>query len=503
MTYSVGTITLTNGSRVVTGTGTKFVANVLPGFLLIPVGGAATVIAEVNSDTQLTLARPWVAATMNGTPYDIVETAGGDIDLSLRALALLNTFGSVRDTVGQGLFPDGTVTSPGVRFINDQDTGIYRNGANTMVLATGGTARMWFDGSYGYIPAVISNSASNGAALTLRRTEASAANLLLTTSFPGGSEIALNSGVNGVSNDGFAISMNGTPRLIIDGSGNVLVGVTSGSYHNIQKDGVANGQPLIAFRQGGSVPVAVVYAIDFNGVEGANAANAAFKVGRSSTGRSISVSGSINTGGADYAEYMVKADGCGVIPKGDVCGVDRDGKLVKTWGDAVSFVIKSTDPSYVGGDTWAGHLSPRPEAPGAEPIEPAPPQAPPEGADDAVIAAWEEATAAYPGIIAAYKADHVAWRQATEAYSKTLPVWEAELEKARQCVDRIAFCGQVPANVSGDFEVGDYIIAAASGAGIKAVAVRADDMTLPQYMRRIGKVWAVRDGRAWIDVQHG
>ncbi|MGF3028105.1 hypothetical protein ACQVP2_35620 [Methylobacterium aquaticum] len=58
MTYSVGTITLTNGSRTVTGTGTKFVANVLPGFLLIPVGGTAAVIAEVNSDTQLTLARP-------------------------------------------------------------------------------------------------------------------------------------------------------------------------------------------------------------------------------------------------------------------------------------------------------------------------------------------------------------------------------------------------------------------------------------------------------------
>ena len=57
--------------------------------------------------------------------------------------------------------------------------------------------------------------------------------------------------------------------------------------------------------------------------------------------------------------------------------------------------------------------------------------------------------------------------------------------------------------MTGDFEVGDYIVAAADGAGIKAVAMKLDDMTMAQYARRIGKVWAIRDGRAWIDVQHG
>ncbi|WP_342658642.1 tail fiber domain-containing protein [Sphingomonas sp. NY01] len=142
MTYSVGTITLTNGSRVVTGAGTKFVANVLPGFLLIPVGGSAAVIAEVNSDTQLTLARPWVAATLNGTGYDIVETSGGDVDLSLRALAILNTFGAVRDTVGQGMFQDGGVGAPGFRFIADQDTGITRLAPNVLGLIVGAAVRM-------------------------------------------------------------------------------------------------------------------------------------------------------------------------------------------------------------------------------------------------------------------------------------------------------------------------------------------------------------------------
>ena len=58
-------------------------------------------------------------------------------------------------------------------------------------------------------------------------------------------------------------------------------------------------------------------------------------------------------------------------------------------------------------------------------------------------------------------------------------------------------------NVTGDFAVGDYIIAAANGSGIQAIAVPAADITFEQYRLRIGKVWAIRDGRAWIDVQHG
>ena len=48
-----------------------------------------------------------------------------------------------------------------------------------------------------------------------------------------------------------------------------------------------------------------------------------------------------------------------------------------------------------------------------------------------------------------------------------------------------------------------YLVAVANGDGIGAAAVRETDMTLPLYMRRLGVVWAIRDGRPWIDVQHG
>ena len=91
-----------------------------------------------------------------------------------------------------------------------------------------------------------------------------------------------------------------------------------------------------------------------------------------------------------------------------------------------------------------------------------------------LILTWE-----YPPIVEGGLARHVAGLSA--ALPSLLP----------SSINRISYCRPRVAQ------------AAASGAGIKAVAVKPDDITLPQYMRRIGKVWAIRDGNAWIDVQHG
>ncbi|GAA3265841.1 hypothetical protein GCM10020258_34050 [Sphingomonas yabuuchiae] len=220
----------------------------------------------------------------------------------------------------------------------------------------------------------------------------------------------------------------------LDTSGNLLVGTSSavGGGHVVAKP-ATEGQVIAALSSTSTGSNSLIaYAVT---QQGWPAAAAAVVAGRNSqTNRSINAGGTVNASGADYAEYMIKAAGCGIIAKGDVCGVDRDGKLTKTWADAISFVVKSTDPSLVGGDTWSAHLPARPEQ-----------------ADD----------------------------EADDAFASRLTEWEALLEKARQCVDRIAFCGQVPCNVTGDFEVGDYIVAAASGAGIKAVAVKPDDIAFP------------------------
>jgi hypothetical protein len=145
-----------------------------------------------------------------------------------------------------------------------------------------------------------------------------------------------------------------------------------------------------------------------------------------------------------------------VLAKGDVVGIDANGKLTNVYADAVSFVVKSTDPSYVGGDTWFIEKAPEP----------------------LTTDATEEDTAQYE----LDKAD-----------------FDARLEAARQLVDRIAFAGQVPVNVLGA-TAGQYIIPVNDSGAIKGEAVTSP--TFEQYQASVGKVIAIEaDGRARIIVK--
>ena len=170
--------------------------------------------------------------------------------------------------------------------------------------------------------------------------------------------------------------------------------------------------------------------------------------------RSINATGTINASGADYAEYMVKAKSCGVIAKGDIAGVDVDGNLTDKYANAHSFVVKSTNPSYVGGDSWSDGnpaVGPRPE--------------PTSTKDEADLVKWKE-----------------------------------RHETARATVDRIAFSGQVPVNVTGA-TVGDYIVPLAGpDGGITGQAVT--NPTFDQYRAAVGRVWKIlEDGRAFVSVK--
>jgi hypothetical protein len=157
--------------------------------------------------------------------------------------------------------------------------------------------------------------------------------------------------------------------------------------------------------------------------------------GHSSGNRSINAGGSVNATGADYAEYMTK-DGEFIIAKGDICGVTFDGKLTNNFVDAISFVVKSTDPSYIGNDVWGIDVEN-----------------------------------------------------------------EEQREVARQMVDRIAFAGQVPVNVTGATP-GQYIVPIQDDGGISGIAKDETDLTLIEYMRAVGKVIAIEDdGRARIIVK--
>jgi hypothetical protein len=549
--YNVGTVTVTNGSTIVTGAGTDFINNVTARDALLVSAGVPLEIAAVTSATQLTLAKPWLAATAAGQTYTVLPTVGIYVDLALRALNMLTPFQAVLDGIGQGLIPAGTVAAPGIRFAVDQDTGIRRTAENQLALVTGGADRLGVDdkgamtiltATPGAFTSVLVRAGSTGEwslctqnGLATGETGTLKARFGLFYTATGAENATIDFMRGGNASDGLISFRTGAvERMRVDNAGNLLVGVTAyvGNCHVLLK-GTTQGDRVF-YVTGLNHPGTTFFS--GAGASYSTAATCMTVPANTTTGRSISTAGTINASGADYAEYMTKADGCGTIAAGDVCGVDAEGKLTRIWSAAVSFVVKSTDPAYVGGDTWAAGMPPKPEAPGTEPAAPIAPVPPTpagavpvfpvreEGEDDAayevrvigfagVLAsyqaklredvAYRDALAAFPALLADYQAAHAEWEAATAQHAADLSVWEADLEAARHWVDRIAFAGQVPVNIIGEFAVGDYLVAAANGGGIQAIAVPEAEITFDQYRRRLGKVWAIRGDQPWIDVQHG
>lgn len=323
-------------------------------------------------------------------------------------------------------------------------------------------------------------------------------------------------------------SGDGTEWMMLDASGHLLAGASSGSCHRMTKAGAAGTQILLI---GSSSHGASFYAADAFGASGAACAQ---DIGKNNTsGRSINAGGTINASGADYAEYMFKEEACGAVSKGDIVGVDTEGKVTDKWSSAVSFLVKSTDPSYVGGDVWGTEDAlgvARPEEPqftppqyeglqhpGEAPIEPA---AVAEDADEAAQAgharameAYLAAAVEYERALSAHLQDMAAHQARVEiakqlfdtatypTYLAALATFNQALEYARQKVDRIAYAGQVPVNVWGATP-GDYIVPVQDGDGIKGVAVAEDDLSFAQYRKAVGIVQNILpDGRANIRVK--
>jgi hypothetical protein len=188
-----------------------------------------------------------------------------------------------------------------------------------------------------------------------------------------------------LTNHPVAFLTNATERARIDTSGNLLVGTTTNSETSRARIMNVNssewGSPTLLLSDSSGTKTFSIY----NGAVGYNAAQTVGQIAKNTTtSRSLNAAGTVNASGADYAEYMTKA-GEFTISKGDICGIDATGKLTNLFANAVSFVVKSTDPSYVGGDSWGAGFENDPDG----------------------------------------------------------------LEIARQQVDRIAFAGQVPVNVIG------------------------------------------------------
>ena len=258
-----------------------------------------------------------------------------------------------------------------------------------------------------------------------------------------------------------------TERMSITSAGYVYLGQGfSATNHRINRASTQGSVVLVVSGYGGSGIGADTAIFQATATGGANAANAGLKIEKnSSTNRSINAAGTINASGSDYAEYMEKKSTAFEIAAGDICGVNENGKLTNKFTEAHSFVVKSTDPSYVGGDTWGNSVGKKPYLTTQGPVE-----------TDAEYAAR------------------------TAQYETDLANFEVALEAQRIKYDRIAFSGQVPVNITGA-SVGDYIIPILKEGNL----ITGETVTSPsfeQYQIAIGKVWKIlEDGRAFISVK--
>ena len=145
--FRTGTITVTNGSTTVSGSGTTWIANAAVGEALYAPDGRLYEIANISSDTSLTLGSAYLGSTQSGQAYVIVPSQSYIRDLAAQAADLVNNYSTIANNAGVGKFGDGTLAAPGIRFSDDLDTGFYRSASNEVTFVAGGVAQFKYNAS--------------------------------------------------------------------------------------------------------------------------------------------------------------------------------------------------------------------------------------------------------------------------------------------------------------------------------------------------------------------
>lgn len=306
--------------------------------------------------------------------------------------------------------------------------------------------------------------------------------------------------------------------VTIDLNGNFQAGVTGSSNHAFVKAVAGDAGNVILGIGNGSQSTFNSYSVTV-GTGSANSGNSAMKLGKDNvTGYSIRSAGVNAATGNDYAEYRQLIAGLyGVVAKGALLGYAANGLMTNVFADVVGRVLpKSTNPSYVGGDTWGLEAmictTYNVAAPGVAPSRVIDPIAPVMVADPG-LAATEEEAAAYAAYLAAeaalpaQQAAYAEYQSELSSYEARLSAFNEALEAERMKWDRIALCGVVPVNIAGltSADIGKYLVpCAASDGTITATPVAKASLTLSQYIDSFGSIEAIGvDGRPLVNVKNG
>lgn len=142
--YRTGTVTVTNGSTAITGSGTAWVGAVRAGWGFNAPDGRRYEVAAVNSNTSITLATAYLGTTGSaaGTVYSFEPSAGAMTAVNNSLQQIITDFTTILTGTGLGIFPDGTLATPAIRNTDDGDTGFWWSAANQLDMVIGGATRL-------------------------------------------------------------------------------------------------------------------------------------------------------------------------------------------------------------------------------------------------------------------------------------------------------------------------------------------------------------------------
>lgn len=152
-----GTVSVTNGSAVVTGTGTSFFGSAQAGWGFVGPDGRVYEVLTADSPTQITLASNYQGATAAGQVYSLFPTMSLAHDLVASVQALISNYQAIADGPGAGLFP-GLIS-----YQADQDTGVSNPSANEIGLDAGGALQLALKAGFARGAAVQSSATDNTA----------------------------------------------------------------------------------------------------------------------------------------------------------------------------------------------------------------------------------------------------------------------------------------------------------------------------------------------------
>ena len=177
--YRTGTISLTNGSTAVAGSGTAWISNAAVGEALLAPDGKLYEISNIGSNTSITLGSAYLGTTQSGQAYVIVPSQSYIRDLAAQAASLVNNYSTFYNTVGQGKFTDGAVATPAISFSNDTNTGLYRSEADEVTLVANGVAiAKWNTSGFSFVSGV-STITANSTSPALKITQTGTGNALV------------------------------------------------------------------------------------------------------------------------------------------------------------------------------------------------------------------------------------------------------------------------------------------------------------------------------------